>query len=330
MAHTAYSPSETRSRVVNPTLLVVAVMWGVSHVVMKWVLQVMEPAALLALRMGVLGVLMIGGLFIARRCPLRLRDRLMLVAFGGALVAAQLLSFTYAMKMTTASEASLIVSTAPVWTAAMVALLRMERVTRLNWLGIAVASAGVAMIIFGATEGLAGNAPARLGGDLLMLASACLYGGYMVISKRWMHRFGELQVICHTFAAAGILLVVVGGRQLLATGWAEITPGHWIGIAYVTLLAGYVGLILWYRTIGRTSASGTAVYQYLVPGVAVIAAAIFLGERLAVLQLVGIAVTLVGVYLARVPPGSGSLSPARAAPGPSEGPPYRDLSRRQT
>ncbi len=226
----------------------------------------------------------------------------MLAGLGGVLVAAQLISFTYAIKMTTASEASLLISTAPVWTAVMVALLRMERVTRLNWLGIAVASAGVAMIIFGAPDGLARNAPARLWGDLLMLASAWLFAGYMVISKRWMRRFGELHVICYTFSAGGILLFAVGARHLLATEWAAITPGHWIGIAYATLLAGFVGLVLWYRTIGRTSASGTAVYQYLAPGVAVIGAAIFLGDRLTAPQFVGIAVTLVGVYLARVPP----------------------------
>jgi O-acetylserine/cysteine efflux transporter len=77
-----------------------------------------------------------------------------------------------------------------------------------------------------------------------------------------------------------------------------------VGIAFVTLLASFVGLVVWYRTIGRTSASGTAVYQYLVPGVSLVGAAIFLGDRISGLQLVGIVVTLVGVYLARMRPRS--------------------------
>jgi len=121
-----------------------------------------------------------------------------------------------------------------------------------------------------------------------------------------MRRLGGLQVICHTFAAGGMLLAVVGGRRLLDTEWAEITWGRWVGIAYLTLFAGFIGLVVWYRTIGRTSASGTAVYQYLVPGISVVCAAIFLGERLSALQVAGFAVTLVGVYLARVPPRSGA------------------------
>ncbi len=301
-----------RDRIVDPALLMVALMWGVGNVVIKWVVEVFDPAAFCALRMGVTAVLMIALLLSGPRRRLAARDWLMLVVFGGALVAAQQLSFSYAMRMTTASEGSLLISTAPLWTAVIVATLRMELVTRLNWLGIAVALGGVAMIIFGASRGTPGGGTARLSGDLLMIVSAGLYGGYMVISKRWMQRLGALQVICCTFAAAGMILTVVGTPRLLTTKWAEITWGHWIGIAYLTLIAGFIGLVVWYRTIARTSASGTAVYQYLVPGIAVIIAAIFLGERLAALQAIGFTVTLVGVCLARVPPRFGARS---AQPG---------------
>jgi len=227
----------------------------------------------------------------------------MLAAFGGGLIAAQLLSFTYATKMTTASEASLLVSTAPAWTAAIAALAGMEQVTGLNWLGIAVASGGVAMIVLGPAGRIPANAPARLPGDLIMIASAWLYAGYMVLSKRWMQRLGDLPVICATFAASGVLLAVIGAPQLLATDWSKVTAWHWAAIAQITLLAGFVGFILWYRAIGRTSATRTAVYQYLVPVVAVVGAAAFMGERMGAVQFIGIGLTLVGVYAASVPAG---------------------------
>jgi len=307
LTHTPSRSPWPPRRIVNPVLLLVASMWGAGSLVTKWVLEVLEPPALLALQMGVLSVLMAALLFLGLRRRVALRDWIMLVVLGGGLVAAQLLSYSYAMKMTTASEGSLLISTAPIWTAVMAAMLGMERIAGLNWLGIATASAGVAMIIFGAAGGIVGSAPARLSGDLLMLASAWLYGGYMIISKRWMRRLGELQVICHTFAAGGILLVVVGTRQLFATDWGRITAGHWVGVAYLTFFVGFVGLVLWYRAIARTSASGTAAYLYLMPGISVVGAAIFLGERIAALQLAGIAVTLVGVYLARVPRNRGMV-----------------------
>jgi probable blue pigment (indigoidine) exporter len=288
--------------VINPVLVLVACMWAASNLLTKWVLEVLEPSALVALRMGVIAVLMLVLLFIRPRRRLAPRDLTMLLVFGGGLVALQLFSFSYAMKLTTASEGSLLISTAPAWTAVMVAVLGMERVTSLNWLGIVIASGGVAMIVLGPAGRIPATAPARLAGDLVMLASAWLYAGYMVLSRRWMQRLGELQVICLTFAAAGAFLALLGAPQLVATDWGRLTAGHWLGIAHMTLTAGFLGILLWYWTIARTSASGTAVYQYLVTVLAVVGAAAFLGERLAPLQLAGIAVALVGVYLARIRP----------------------------
>ena len=310
LAPTAPAAIRPRARVINPVLLLVSCLWGVGNLLTKWVLDVLEPAALLALRMGTVGILFVALLLIVPPRRMALRDWLMVAVFGGGLVAVQLLSFSYAMKMTTASEGSLLISTAPAWTAAMVALLGMERVTKLNWLGIAVASGGVVMIVLGPAGRIQANAPARLSGDLIMLASAWLYGGYMVLSRRWMQRLGDLPVICCTFAASGLLLAAFGARQLAATDWSKLTAGHWAAIAQITFLAAFVGIILWYRTIARTSASGTAVYQYLVPVVSVVGATAFLGERIGALQLVGIAVTLMGVYLARVPAVAGARAPA--------------------
>ena len=305
LTQTAPAAPCPRARLLDPVLLLVACIWGIGNVVTKWVLGVLDPSAFLALRMVVVSILMAAVLLLGPRNRLALRDWLIVSVCGGGLVAAQFLSFSYAMKLTTASEGSLLISTAPAWTAVIVAVLGVEHLRGLNWLGIVLASGGVAMVALGPAGRIVSGAPSRLSGDLLMLASAWLYAGYMVLSRRWMQRLGELPVICRTFAAGGVLLVAVGARHLLASDWSTVTAGHWVGIAYVTLLAGFVGLVLWYRTIGRTSASGTAMYQYLVPGVSVVAAAIFLGERIVVFQLAGIAVTLIGVYLARVPPNPG-------------------------
>ena len=291
-----------RTQVINPVLLLVACMWAAGNLVTKWVLEVLDPAALLALRMGIIAILMVALLFARPRRRMLALDWVTLLVFGGGLVAAQLSAFTYAMRLTTASEGSLLISTAPAWTAVIVAVLGMERVTRLNWLGIAIASGGIVMVVLAPGVRILPTAPARFSGDLLMLASAWLYASYMVLSRRWMQRLGELQVICLTFASGGLILAALGARQLLASDLSRLTVGQWIGIAHVTFIGGFLGLTLWYWTIGRTSASGTAVYQYLVPVLAVVGSAVFLGERVAAPQLAGIAVTLVGIYMARVRP----------------------------
>ncbi len=301
--------------VIQPDLLIVSCLWGVGNLLTKVVLDVFEPAGFMALRTGVASILFGALLFTVPRRRIAPRDWLMLTLFGGGVVALQLFSFTYAMKLTTGSEGSLLISTAPVWTAAMVAALGMEQVTRLNWLGIAVASVGVVMIVLGPGSAVPANAPARLTGDAIMIGSAWLYAGYMVLSRRWMQRLGELPVICITFAASGVMLTVLGAHSLSATDWSKVTAGYWLAAGHVTVLAGVLGIIMWYRAIGRTSANRTAVYQYLVPVVSVIGATAFMGERMVMLQLVGIAVTLIGVYAASVPPAPQPAAEAAAGPG---------------
>ncbi len=302
MSHTPPPAAETATSIVNPTLLFVALMWGAGNLVTKWLLLAMDPPVLIAMRMGAMSLLMAGLLVFGRTAHISPRSWLKLGLLGGGLVAVQLAMFNYAMQMTTASEGSLLISTAPVWTAVIVSGVGMERVTGLNWIGIGIASFGVTLVILGPAGRIGPGAPARLPGDLLMLVAAWLYAAYMVVSRRWMRRFGEVPVIGSNFAAAGVLLLLWGGPELFSTDLGMLTWGHWTGIIYITFIAGFGGLFLWYRTIGRTSASGTAVYQYLVPGVSVTGAAVFLGERMSAVQIAGVVVTLVGVCLARSRP----------------------------
>jgi O-acetylserine/cysteine efflux transporter len=293
-------PTTHRHRIIDPALLSVAFFWGTGNVAVKWILGVIDPAALYAVRMGFMA-LMMGWIVYRRWRPISGRDALVLLAAGGAMIAAQQVTFGYAMSMTTASEGSLLISTAPLWTAIVAAALGMEIVTRLNWIGIVAAFTGVGMVVLGHTGGPSPEAPARMAGDALMILSSFIYGGYMIVSKRWMVRLGALHVICFSFLAGGVMLAVLGGRQALATDWSAFAPAHWGALVYLATFAGSFGLVVWYRSISRTTASGVAVYQYLVPCISVVVAALFLRERPSLAQNIGIVVTLVGVYMARVP-----------------------------
>ena len=55
----------------------------------------------------------------------------------------------------------------------------------------------------------------------------------------------------------------------------------------------------WQRGISRIGANRTLIYQYLITAVGVASGIVFFGERLGVEKVVGGAVILLGVYLAR-------------------------------
>jgi len=95
--------------------------------------------------------------------------------------------------------------------------------------------------------------------------------------------------------------VVIASLDRFQNASSTSYQGQTLSLDGGAVVVGLIGVLLWYGSIGRTTASGTAVYQYLVPGVSCIGAALFMGERLAPMQIIGISVMLAGVYLARVP-----------------------------
>ena len=280
------------------------VIWGGATVAQKFLLHDLSPAALQCIRNLSTSLLLVVIMWLlGRRMRQALLSSFWPLLGAGILMGVQLMGFVYALKLTTASEGALIISTAPIWTALLAAVLGLEAIYMCNWLGILAALGGVSLIVLGSSAGAASPLATSVAGDLIMLLSAFLWGLYMVISKGLMQRHGTLVVMAISACFANMVIVPWGLGDALSVPWSTLSVVHWLCLAYVVMLGSVYGLLMWYRSIKLTSAARTAVYQYLQPIVALMAAAIFLHERLTLLQFGGIAVTLGGVYLARyVPP----------------------------
>ncbi len=288
-----------RERTLDPWLLSVTVIWGLNAVANKVVLQAMGPAGILVFRyLGCALVLTVASLAWSPRMPRGTAKPWGVMLLVGLWVSAQQLLFIYALDWTTASEASLIISAAPIFTAVIGAALGMELISGKNWAGILTAAGGVALIVLGGGK-LSAEMPTRVQGDLVMVVSALLYGSGMVFLKRIMDRYGAMRVMSWAFLFGSLVVVPAGAAQVIGADWARFDATLWGALIYSAFIAGGYGFIVWYRTIARTSAARTAVYQYLVPVVSLLGAAALLGERLTALQLGGAAVVLVGLVMAR-------------------------------
>ncbi len=283
-------------------LLLVAVVWGLSMVPSKWLLEVMEPAGTLVFRYVVCALVVPLSLSIGTRRgegePGRPWGTMVLV---GLWVAVQQLLFIYALDLTSASEAALLISLAPIWTALIGVIAGIEMLSGANWLGIGLATVGAALIILGNGQAEASTGPTRLAGDLLMLLSSLLYGGFMAYSKGVMARWGALRVVSWAFVFGTLAVIPAGLGQFIAADWADFDLRIWGALIYSGLIAGGWGFVVWYGCIARTTPARTAVYQYLVPVVTLAGSAVLLGERMALWQVVGAVVALAGLMLARRP-----------------------------
>ena len=81
--------------------------------------------------------------------------------------------------------------------------------------------------------------------------------------------------------------------------WDTMSIGVWAAVAYSTALVAAIGFFAWQRGASRLGANKVLVYQYLITLVGVFSGVILLGEGLGIQKIVGGAIILVGVYLAR-------------------------------
>lgn len=281
-------------------LLSAVLVWAGNVVASKFLLMVLSPGAVFYVRMlGVALLLGVPMLSLHRLSSQRGRVPWVVLIVGGLLMAGQNAAYFWGLQLTTASQAALLSNTAPLWTALLVAGCGLEGLSWRNWLGVLVALGGVALVILGVPGADVGYAPAPALGALLALASAVFFALYVVITKAVVEQWGALPTLAVGYIVGALLILPMALLTLPRVPWEALRAFDWGMLAYAVLLAGAFAYIVYYRIVGRTSAVRAALYQYLIPVLAALAARIFLGEALYFWQYLGFLITLVGIYLAR-------------------------------
>jgi drug/metabolite transporter (DMT)-like permease len=98
-------------------------------------------------------------------------------------------------------------------------------------------------------------------------------------------------------AAGSVMLIPIGAHELLGQQWSVVSIRSWSAFAFSAIVSGGIAFSLWYHGVKRIGVTRTIAYHYLVPFVAVVFAALFLGERITLLQIAGGAAIIGGVAL---------------------------------
>jgi len=202
--------------------------------------------------------------------------------------------FTVGVGLTTAANTALVYSTAPIWGMLLGAALGLERPRLLGLLGLALAFAGVGLVVYGGS----GVPGVSLTGDLLILAAGAFWGFYTMLSIPLLKRYSPLAVAAYSILFGGVAMVPLSLLDLDVDP-ADLTTSVWIAALFSTLCSGAFGFAAWQTGVSRVGANRVLVYQYLVTLVGVGAGILLLGEGFGLGQLVGAAVIVVGVYLVR-------------------------------
>ena len=272
--------------------------------------QGLEPATFSALR-AALGSAILGALVLSRRQPsvslacLPPRQQA-LFALAVAVNGLMNLVLFFAFGAMAVGLVMVIFYCYPVLVALMSAALGRDRLTPLRILALALACVGLALTL---GSQLGPDAHSTLAGLALAGLAATCQAAYLVAIRGG---FDDLPTVQATSLVLAGGLVISGTAALLIEGPGG--AGEWLAspVAWAAILcAGTFGALpkVWVmggvRLIGSTRA---AVALLMEPVVAVVVAALALGQRLTVLEVVGGAAILAAVVLVQLPPRD---SPAR-------------------
>jgi len=279
-----------------PMLLVVLI-WGANFSIVKLALAEFSPLVFTALRFVVAALILLVFLWI-REGSIAPAAGSWWPLIGAGIVGNTLYQvlFTLGLSMTTAANSALLVSITPALVAFLGAMIGIERLTRIVGLGIALALLGVIFVL--ATRGVALSFE-TLGGDLLVLGSACCWTLYTLSVQSIGAKMSPLRITTLTMVTGVPGLLLVGGPGLLQMNWATISLGAWGGLAYATLLALVACYVIWNSSVQVAGSNRTAVYGCLIPIVATLVAWPLLDEQPTLWQALGAALVIAGVLLTR-------------------------------
>lgn len=279
-------------------IFIAPALWSVNYLVARWAPGVIAPH-MLALGRWALAAAVLGA-FCWREIVAK-RDRVAGEAWHfivlGALGMWVCGAFVYiGGRSTQAVNIGLIYAGAPVLIALASAHWLHERFGIRQWIGVALAVAGVLHIVIrGRWQALA---EVRINpGDAWIAVAMVCWAAYSLLLRAWPSAFGPLARL--TLIACGGVLVLVPFTVIEALWWWPSTLS-WQSVALVlasALLPGvgaYAAYSLMQRVLG---AARVGMVLYLGPLYAAAAAWLLLGEQIESFHLVGAATILPGVWL---------------------------------
>jgi drug/metabolite transporter (DMT)-like permease len=273
------------------------ILWASGFVGVSVAVTEYSPAHLALFRFLIASVVLFGWLLHKNgRLPLPKKSDLRRLALVGLFgVPLYHLPLNAGQQVVGAGVSSMLVATAPIFTAIVSGVVLGERVSRRTWSGISVAFVGTALLVLSQSggHGLAVQPEA-----LLILLAALAFAGYVVTQRPLVQRYGGLSVAAWAiWIGTSMLLPFLPG---LVGNVARASLSATLAAVYLGVVPGALGYVTYAFVLKHLPAAKAGSALYAVPPLAVIMAWIALGDRPTAATLLSGAIVLAGVGWANV------------------------------
>jgi drug/metabolite transporter (DMT)-like permease len=273
-----------------------SIVWGLGFVAIRVADLELSPTSLALLRWLIASVGFLVVLpFTRSKARFEGRDLPRLLVLALTNVAGYNLAVNYAEKSISSGLTSILVALGPVFMVVLSSFVLRERIGKRVIYALMLAVLGSVLLSF-ANLNLNGSA---ISGSAEAILGALFYAVFTVASKPLIQKYGALPV-CIWASVIGTAFLLPFASSGFIHQVSALSLEGWSALLYLSIVSSVVGYLVYYTMIGRGAISTLSVQLYLIPIVSVIAGVLILHEQVTVLILIGGAVTLAAVGLARM------------------------------
>ncbi|PKM96201.1 MAG: hypothetical protein CVU84_00340 [Firmicutes bacterium HGW-Firmicutes-1] len=200
------------------------------------------------------------------------------------------------LRLTSAIEGGIIMSTTPAILALCSFLFLKEKITRRILLGIMISVSGILLLnTNGIVSGVTGSWSGILGNFFVLLA---VVGEvlFTIFRKKQSFESHPLTTTAFVILFAFLLFLPVGAYHSLGFNWDLITPSQLIPMFYYGAICSALGYTCWFSGISKVKVNVAAGFSGVMPISSVILSVIILGEKITWQHIIGMLLALLGIY----------------------------------
>jgi O-acetylserine/cysteine efflux transporter len=291
----AASPNDGLTARSIAAMAFLAIVWGLSIPATKLALETVPPMMMTAMRFLVAVPLLLFLAWGQLRVPWRAFPSI--VGLGVMGITFGNVGQSFGIQGTSASAATIISATIPVFIVVFAAFRLKQRVTALQWLGLLAAFGGIALVAIGSGADNGGGATTTMTGVAWMLVSAIAIAFYYIWSSELSDQHGTRGVTAWNNLAGFATIVPMAAWEMTTTPYHITATAIWVAIYLGTMVTG-LGILLWLYLLRTVPARIAASVQYLQPVFGIAASAALFGDRLGPLFIAGVVLIFTGLALA--------------------------------
>lgn len=278
-------------------LVAIAGMWGSSYIFVEMALDTVRPGVL-AFAETLLGAAILA-LFPQTRRPIAREDWRTITILGFVWMGLPVIFLSVAQQWIDSSLAGMLSAPQPLFAALFAWMFFHGSPGGRQVAGLCLGFAGVLLIALPAV----GGASATAVGVVLVLMASLQFGFSANLTVPLQQRYGSLPVV---FRAQLVAALVTLPYAVLSVSNTSFKVGSALAVLSLGLFTMGLAYVAMATLVGRAGATRGSVSIYFIPIVATVLGVLLEGDTVAVIQIIGIALVIVGGYLtsrrdARVP-----------------------------